>query len=260
MGRFWSFVFLSVPVLGVASMVWAANSTSHWLPRDVSEHGHVIDHLYWFILILTGVVFIATEVTLAVFLWKYDGDHNDQPVKYTHGDHTLEVVWSVLPAATLVFIAVYQMNAWAEAKIFQPEVPPLVEVTGRQFEWRLRYAYTKAHDENGRELPGYVYGSGDVFLVNDLHVPLNEEVVIDLKSADVLHSFFLPNLRVKQDAVPGMKIPVWFKAKEVGTFDLVCAELCGWGHYKMKGRVTVLPRDKFDAWLRQKYQEQEATR
>ncbi len=79
----------------------------------------------------------------------------------------------------------------------------------------------------------------DIHVVNDLHLPVNEEILIDLKSADVLHSFFLPNMRVKQDAVPGMKIPVWFRATEKGTYDIVCAELCGWGHYKMKGRLTI---------------------
>ena len=80
-------------------------------------------------------------------------------------------------------------------------------------------------------------------------VPVDEEVVIALKSMDVLHSFFLPNLRVKQDAVPGMKQFVWFEAKKSRTYDIVCAELCGWGHYKMKGRLTVEPRASFDAWL-----------
>ena len=87
-------------------------------------------------------------------------------------------------------------------------------------------------------------------------MPVNEEILIDLKSTDVLHSFFLPNMRVKQDAVPGMKIPVWFRPTETGKFDLVCAELCGWGHYKMKGRLTVESREDFDDWLEQKYREQ----
>ena len=96
-------------------------------------------------------------------------------------------------------------------------------------------------------------------LVNDLHVPVDEDILVQLKSMDVLHSFFLPNLRIKQDAVPGMKIPVWFKATETGEYDLVCAELCGWGHYKMKGRITIESREDFDAWLEAKYLEQEAT-
>jgi cytochrome c oxidase subunit 2 len=88
-----------------------------------------------------------------------------------------------------------------------------------------------------------------LYSVNVLHVPVNEDILVELKSADVLHDFFLPNLRVKQDAVPGMKIPVWFRATETGVFDLVCAELCGWGHYKMKGHIKIESREEFDAWL-----------
>ena len=91
---------------------------------------------------------------------------------------------------------------------------------------------------------------------------MNEDILVQLKSEDVLHSFFLPNLRVKQDAVPGMKIPVWFRAVKTGDFDLVCAELCGWGHYKMKGRLTVVPRKGpggFDAWLEEVKRQQNST-
>jgi cytochrome c oxidase subunit 2 len=96
-------------------------------------------------------------------------------------------------------------------------------------------------------------------VVNDLHLPVNEDILVELKSMDVLHSFFLPNMRVKQDAVPGMRIPVWFRCTKEGPYDLVCAELCGWGHYKMKGRVTVESRAKYDEWLAKMYDQQEAT-
>jgi cytochrome c oxidase subunit 2 len=241
-------LFLAVPVLGVALFVWAPGA-GHWLPQDVSEHGHTIDHLFRFILLLTGVVFIATEVVLFYFLWRYDGTKNGAPAKFSHGNHNLEIVWTILPAATLLFIALYQINAWAVAKIEKPDVPSTVEVTARQFEWRLRYPG-----------PDGVIGTlDDIHHVNDLHVPVGEEVIVELKSMDVLHSFFLPELRVKQDAVPGMNIPVWFKALKPGQYDLVCAELCGWGHYKMKGRLTVQSREDFDAWLEQMRVEQEAT-
>jgi cytochrome c oxidase subunit 2 len=123
----------------------------------------------------------------------------------------------------------------------------LALVTGRQFEWRIRYAGPD------RELGTH----DDVFLVNDLHLPANEEVVLQIESQDVLHSFFLPNLRLKQDVVPGMKQFVWFKANRTGVFDVVCAELCGWGHYKMRGRLTLESRESFDRWLADQYQEQE---
>ncbi len=247
-GIFWSLLFLAVPVLGVAVFA-VAPSIDVWLPKDVSEHGSQIDGLFYFILALTGVVFIATELLLFWFIWKYDESIAKGPATYIHGSHTLEVVWTIIPAVVLLFLAIYQMNTWADVKMRRPVMAPTVEVVARQFEWRLRYP--------GRD--GQLGTPDDLFLVNDLHLPVDEDVLVQLKSMDVLHSFFLPNLRVKQDAVPGMKIPVWFKAKETGEYDLVCAELCGWGHYKMKGRVTFVTRPEFDAWLERMYLEQEAT-
>jgi cytochrome c oxidase subunit 2 len=261
-GKFWSVLFLLVPVLGVASFV-VAPWYRIWLPSDVSQHGHTIDHLFYFILWLTGAVFVVTEMAMFWFLWRYDGKGQMKTATFTHGSHGLEIVWTIIPSAVLLFIAIYQMNAWADSKIRNPaagpdgifgtadDMSPTLEVTARQFEWRLRYPGLKAKGELG--------GPDDIFVVNDLHLPVNEEILINLKSADVLHSFFLPNMRVKQDAVPGMKIPVWFRATNIGSFDLVCAELCGWGHYKMKGRLTIESRADFDKWLEKKYQEQTAT-
>lgn len=255
MGKYWSLLFLLVPILGAGMFVVAADDQNwpvlnHWFPQDVSEYGHIIDNLFMVILWLTGIVFVATELALAWFMWRYDAKSNEDPIKYTHGSHNLEVIWTVIPAATLLFIAIYQMNAWADTKVRKPTNPGLtVEVTGRQFEWRLRYP-----GEDGKfDTPD------DLYTVNDLHIPVQEDIVVNLKSADVLHSFFLPNMRVKQDAVPGMVIPVWFQATETGVYDLVCAELCGWGHYKMKGRLTVQSREEFDVWLKELKAEQNRT-
>jgi cytochrome c oxidase subunit 2 len=288
-GRFWSILFLLVPIFGVGTFV-AAPFIDHWLPSDVSAHGRQIDHLFSFCLWLTGAVFVATEAALFWFLWKYDGGKNPEAPKFTHGSHSLELVWTLLPAATLLFIAIYQINAWADVKINKPDIPPIVEVTARQFGWSMRYPYTPRYvyerDEHGHiktdaagkrvkkldaagkpqverdKVTGraiYDYGESDVYAEADLHLPVDEEILLDLKSKDVLHSFFLPNLRVKQDAVPGSTIPVWFRAKKTGTYDLVCAELCGWGHYKMKGRLTVESREDFDKWLDKMKKEQDAT-
>ncbi len=267
MSRLWSLLFLLVPILGVGVFVVAAMPDgwplyNHWFPEDVSQHGYVIDNLFLSILVLTGLIFVATSGALFWFMWKYDGTQSKEPVKFMHGSHTLEVVWSILPAATLVFIAVYQMDAWAGAKMLRPMLagldgqlgtdddvpqPPLAEVKGRQFEWRIRYA--------GED--GIVGTSDDVHTVNDLHVPVDEEIVLAMKSEDVLHSFFLPNLRVKQDVVPGMKQHIWFKPVKTGQYDIVCAELCGWGHYKMKGRLTIQSRDRFNRWLEETKAEQD---
>jgi cytochrome c oxidase subunit 2 len=234
--------------LGVATFV-VAPYYHHWFPRDVSEHGRVIDQLFMFILWLTGVVFIATECTLFYFMWKYNAQNNQQPVIFSHGSHALEVVWTILPTVTLLFIAIYQMNAWADAKMRKPNVPLTAEITGRQFNWDVRYP--------GND--GELYTPDDIFRYDgQVHLPTDEQILLLIKSADVLHSFFLPNVRMKQDVVPGMSQHMWFKAKEAGEFDIVCAELCGWGHYKMKGRVTFEPREEYDRWLKEKFAEQEA--
>jgi len=218
----------------------------HWLPEDVSTDGPTIDGLFNFILFLTGVIFIGTSLALFWFLWKYDAAKNAEPVKFTHGSHSLEIIWSILPAVTLLFIAIYQMNAWAHAKMDRPTMadgvtplPPVAAVTGRQFEWRIRYP--------GND--GQLYTGDDLFDVNELHVPMDEPVVLRIESEDVLHSFFLPNMRIKQDVVPGMRQHVWFEAIKEGQYDIVCAELCGWGHYKMKGRIHVEPRGDYEQYL-----------
>ena len=156
-----------------------------------------------FILWLTGIIFIATEGALFYFMWKYDARTNPEPVKFSHGSHTLEVVWTILPAVTLLFIAIYQMNAWADAKMRQPNIPITAEITGRQFNWDVRYP--------GAD--GELHTPDDIVRVDgDIHFPSGEEVLLIIKSADVLHSFFLPNLRMKQDVVPGMEQYMWFKA------------------------------------------------
>jgi cytochrome c oxidase subunit II len=246
--RFWSLVFLLVPVLGVATFI-VAPMRGIWFPQDISVHGRVIDQLFMFILWLTGTVFIATECTLFYFMWKYNANSNPNPVKFSHGSHTLEVVWTILPTVTLLFIAIYQMNAWADAKMRKPNVPITAEVTGRQFNWDVRYP--------GAD--GQLHTPDDIIRQDGLiHFPVNEEVLLIIKSADVLHSFFLPNVRMKQDVVPGMEQNMWFKVTVAGEYDIVCAELCGWGHYKMKGRVTFETREEFNEWLKQKYAEQEA--
>lgn len=261
MGRFWSLLFLMVPILGVAVIVCGMMTDSwpfynHWLPENVNDDGGVIDSLFMFILYLTGAIFVVTSLVLFWFLWKYDGSKNTQPAVFSHGSHTLEVIWSILPAAVLLFIAIYQMNVWAEQRMVFPletiggeevQKRPLAKVTGQQFQWLIQYAGVD------RELGT----ADDVYMVNDLHVPVDEETVIQIESRDVLHSFFLPNLRIKQDVVPGMKQFVWFRANKSGIYDIVCAELCGWGHYKMRGRLTIESREDFDDWLAIQYEAQE---
>lgn len=240
-------IFLLVPVLGVWSFVIAPDH-GWWFPREVSSYGQDIDFLFYVILWMVGITFVLTELLLVWCIVRYRGARGDgKKAGYTHGNHTLELVWTAVPALLLLFVAFSQMEAWADVK-FKDNFPtegrysieqPIAEVYASQFDWRFRYP-----DEHGN-----FTGADVIEKPFEFTVPVNEPVVFILRSRDVLHSFFVPNFRLKQDAVPGMEIPVWFQAEEVGSYDLICAELCGWGHYKMAGRVNVLEKAEYDAWL-----------
>jgi cytochrome c oxidase subunit 2 len=119
----------------------------------------------------------------------------------------------------------------------------------RQFEWRIRYAKPGTELENEPR-------PGDLYYVNEVHVPAVQPTMINLRTQDVQHAFFVPRLRVKQDAVPGLIIPVWFEIEQAGEYELLCAELCGWGHYKMKARIIAETPEQVQAYLARLEQEQ----
>jgi cytochrome c oxidase subunit 2 len=236
-------LLLAVPVLGV--WTWMEADRWHlWFPPYVSSYGKSIDGLFYVILWMVTVTFVLTEGLLVWFVFRYS-KKSDEKAVYTHGNHTLEMVWTAIPALLLIIVAFSQMKAWATVKMNFPEdgpytvQHPLMEVYASQFDWRARYPDAQGNFE-----------SADVVETPyEITVPEDVPVVFRLKSRDVLHSFFVPKFRLKQDAVPGMNIPVWFEAQEAGSYDLICAELCGWGHYKMAGRIHVLPQAEFDQWL-----------
>jgi cytochrome c oxidase subunit 2 len=236
-------LLLAVPVLGVWTWV-KAPEWGLWFPPIKSSYGGDIDFLFYVILWMVTVTFIGTEVLLVWFVFRYSKKDPTRAV-YTHGNHTLEMVWTAIPALLLIFVAFSQMKAWTNVKIRFPEdgpytvEKPLMEIFASQFDWRVRYP----------DAQGNFHGTDVIEVPYDITVPANTKVVLRLKSRDVLHSFFVPVFRLKQDAVPGMEIPVWFEATEPGDYDLICAELCGWGHYKMAGKIHVLPKDEFDTWL-----------
>lgn len=206
--------------------------------------GVQIDNLFYLILVIVTVTFVGTHVALGYALWK-GVDNKDTKAWFTHGNHTLELLWGIAPAGILMFLSLYQLNVWQEFRIkehFPEGTTPIAEVTARQFEWRIRYPAP------GKKLMTQPQPD-DLYTVNDLHVPFGSPVSIRLRSMDVQHSFFLPELRIKQDAVPGSVIPVWFEASKTGEYDLLCAELCGWGHYKMRGRVVAQNRTDFDQYM-----------
>ncbi len=252
MRYWWSFLFGITALLITGASLYAPHNSEWWLPNNVSTLGRDVDRLFMLVVWITGAVFVGTMLAIVWVTWRgvpRPGKH----AVYFHGSQKLELIWTLIPAVILVYITWAQMGTWADIKFNsrKPSVSPLAEVTGRQFQWVMRYP--------GPD--GKLNTVDDLHLINDLHFVKNTPVLIQLKSADVIHSFFLPRMRIKQDAVPGLSIPVWFDSAESGRFELVCAELCGWGHYKMKGLVTVHDtQDDFDAWMKSALAKQSADR
>jgi cytochrome c oxidase subunit II len=242
---FWSAFFIAWPVVAVVACL-ASPATGMWFPpQDLNTPGSTfvsanplgrdIDGLFYLILWITGLVFVGTQVALAWVLYRGASHRQDKPAAFVHGNTRLEVLWTVIPGAVLLFIAFDQLDVWANFRVVEafPERAlqrPLAEIEARQFSWQIRYA-----------APGQALSPdprpGDLYDNDRLYVPVGEPVLIWLRTRDVQHSFFIPQFRIKQDALPGQVIPVWFQADEPGEYPFLCAELCGWGHYKMGGSL-----------------------
>jgi cytochrome c oxidase subunit 2 len=215
----------------------------HWgFPPAASTFAGPIDGLFLAILIITGIAFVVVEVGLVTFLVRYRG-RPGRKAYFTHGSTRAEVIWTAIPAVTMVALGLVSNHYWVLIKD-RKSVPPNayhIGVHAKQFEWQISYA--------GKD--GKLGTDDDITVRNQLHVPVNQPIAVELSSEDVIHSFFVPQFRLKQDAVPGMHIVAWFQATKTGEFELGCAELCGMGHYRMRARVFVHTPEEFAAWLTQ---------
>lgn len=215
-------------------------------PQDVSAAGHEVDKLFYLALGLIGVAFALVAFILIYFLIRYR-ERKDSKGYYTHGDSFKARLLTGGIALTVFFaidvtLAYHDHLAWES--LWKPSAEPTktvrVEIMSQQFVWNICYS----------GLDGKFGTADDITTTNQLHVPLNRPVVVALKSKDVIHSFFLPNFRIKQDAVPGLVTHLSFKTTKTGTYDIACAEHCGLGHYRMRGNLIVEPEKEFETWLR----------
>jgi cytochrome c oxidase subunit 2 len=210
---------------------------SWWLPENVSTFGQDIDWLFHLIYVITGITFVLVTVTFLAFLWVYR-DRPGRRARYTHGNTTLEIVWTVVPAAILVVLTFLSVPAWSRIKMTMPQTDFVVEVLAKQFNFEVTYP-----GADGR------FGTADDRRFSDeMHVPIGRPIRVNLKAQDVIHSFFVPAFRLKQDAVPGREIPVWFEVTKPGKYELPCAELCGFGHSGMRGWVYAHTPEEYAKW------------
>ena len=212
------------------------------LPPSASTYGPQVDQLFWVILWITGFFFFLVQGALLVFVLLYRAKPGKK-AQYLHGHTMLEVVWTIIPAVILLGLTIASQKVWAEIRYpsQRPATTVQVEVLAEQFAWNIRYP--------GPD--GLFDTEDDIHTINQIHFPIGTPVLVNVRSKDVIHSFYVPEFRVKQDAVPGMQAQVWVEATRPGEFEIRCAELCGLGHYRMKGFVTTQQLVDFESWLKE---------
>jgi cytochrome c oxidase subunit 2 len=212
----------------------------YWLPNEASTYAPKIDGMFNVILWITMITFVLVEVALVYFLWKYRYKAG-RKATYYHGNNKVEIIWTVIPALILVFLAVFSNSLWSEIKYADryPKGAPVIRIMPRQFQWDITYPGPDGKFDT----------PDDINTINQLYLANNSPVQIKLQAQDVIHSFFVPEFRIKQDAVPGMQTAVWIQPTVLGDFEIGCAELCGLGHYRMKGFVHVVTQDSLNSWL-----------
>ena len=250
-------IFLLVVLGGVGSTLYARGHW--WLPPLASLHGAQIDRLFYSTLIVTGAVFVLVHVLLALFVWRYAA-HGDRRALYWHDNRKLELTWTIIPAIALVVMVSMSGIVWARIHLGAPPEGLVVDVRAEQFAWLSRYPGPDGR--LGRVDPALIDprtnrmgldprdpASADDVVSAELHLVVGRPARLSLRSTGVIHSFFIPAFRVKQDTVPGMTIETWFTPTREGEYEIACAELCGIGHYAMRGKVQVQSQQAFDAWL-----------
>lgn len=257
-GMWIGILVLAVMAASVVSFVIAAYVM--WLQPLASKQGRTVDEFFAAILFVTAIAFVAVHLFLGIALIRF-GARGKERAAHWHEHLGAELTWTLVPAFAFVLLGVLGEFAWAKIYGAPPADAQRVEVTGRQFQWYIRYPGPDG--KFGRTDPKFLSpgnplgldpsdpaGKANIVVVNDLHMVVNRPVSIRITAVDVIHSFFLPNFRVKQDAVPGRWSEIWFTPDRPGPYQIACAQLCGVGHYTMRGNVKVESKSEFDAWIR----------
>ena len=219
------------------------------LPQAISSFAPDIDHMLKIIYYLTGAFFIGMEGYLVYLVVRYRA-RKGVAAKYETGSTLVQIQWILIFSVvilcmdlTLDFLGA---KTWDNVKVEMPATDMTIRVQAKQFDWTFFYA--------GAD--GQLGTADDIQSYRELHVPVGKKIGIDLTSLDVIHDFFLPEVRLKQDVMPQRHIKAWFDTNQAGTFHLVCDEICGIGHTRMTGVLQVDDQETFDKWLAAKDKEQ----
>jgi cytochrome c oxidase subunit II len=245
-------LFVAQPLM-FGSVLW-------WFPEAISEHAAAIDAQFGRTLVVVGIAFTAAQFALGYAVIRF-GRKGDARAVYTHGSNKLEITWTAVTAAVFVTLAVLGQQVWVQLHLNDaPADSTKVEVVAQQFQWNFHYpgadsvfgkTEAKYIDDSALNFVGLdptdSAGRDDAQLTT-LIIPAGRPVELTLRSKDVIHSFFVPALRFKQDTVPGLAIKVHFttKTEGEGKYEIPCAELCGSLHHNMKSNLVVIPGDEYD--------------
>jgi len=245
----------------VTVYVFAADFPWNHPPAPINEVGRAVDQQYKMTLVVTATVFILSQLGLAFAVFAYR-DHG-QKVQFTRGNNTMEIMWTTATIILFLGLGVMGRRAWAEVRFTPAAADAIqVEVTENQFVFNFRYPGPDG--KFGRLDPKQISASTgnplgidsndpagkDDIVVPTLTVPVNHEVELHVTSQDVIHNIFVREMRLQQDAVPGLVVPVHFTAEKIGQYEIVCTQLCGLGHSRMHSYLNVVSDADFQQFLK----------
>ncbi len=258
------FFAVIIVVITIASAIPIIMNT--WpAPQDISTHGPAIDKQIDETMLESGIAFIASQIILALFIWQFSGPRSGQKIKTFPGGAKAMVWAAVLLVGTEVMaLGVFGVKAWANVYFTAPAADAVqVQAQAGQFAFYFRYPgpdgkFGPIHPEMINEASANFMGidqdhdadSKDDIVTAEMAIPVNKEIHLLMHSKDVGHSFFVPELRVQQDFVPGLDLSLHFTATKIGRYEIVCTQLCGLGHYNMKAYLSVLSQPDYDDWLK----------
>lgn len=260
MGKLFAAIIVVITVISAAIFL----SRAWWMPADISVLGVGIDRQMGETMIAAGVLFVGSQLVLAIFVWQYGDGGTVRPLKVFPGGATpMVVLATLLVGAEIIVLTLVGTKVWAGIFLSPPDPKALhIDVQAEQFAFYFRYPGPDG--KFGTPHPELVSDANDNFFgldpANDttarddivsatLALPVNRPVLLTLHAKDVGHAFYVPELRIQQDFVPGMVIPIHFTATKAIKKEIVCTQLCGLGHYNMRAYMEVMPDDRFEQWL-----------
>ena len=240
-------------------------------PADISVHGHAIDEQLADTMLEGGISFVLAQLLLSFFVWKFTNRKAGAKVFHIKGGAKLMVVTAFILVGTEVLaLGILGQKAWAEVYFTSPKPDALqIQAQAGQFAFYFRYPgvdgkFGPIHpdkiDEGNQNFfgldPANDVESRDDVVAAEMAIPVNREVHLMMHSKDVGHSFYVRELRIQQDFVPGLDLSVHFTATQTGKYEILCTQLCGLGHYNMKAYLNVLSQDDYDKWMKEKISEQ----